>query len=97
MSILKFWIAIAISALLACGGHLAPKELVDARAAYDRAAASNALKLVPAGNIQVVLLRPMPRLAVAFHAKSCAIVALDHQINPFPRDLHLRGKRVAQY
>jgi len=48
MSILKFWSAIATSALLACGGHLAPKELVDARAAYDRAAASNAPKLVPA-------------------------------------------------
>ena len=48
MSVPKFWIAIPLSALLACGGHLAPKELVDARAAYDRAAASNAPKLVPA-------------------------------------------------
>ena len=34
--------------MLACGAHLAPKELVDARTAYDRAAASNAPKLVPA-------------------------------------------------
>jgi outer membrane protein OmpA-like peptidoglycan-associated protein len=34
--------------LLACSAHLPPKELVDARAAYDRAAASNAPKLVPA-------------------------------------------------
>lgn len=48
MSVAKFWIAIPISALLACGGHLAPRELVDARAAYDRAAASSAPKLVPA-------------------------------------------------
>jgi outer membrane protein OmpA-like peptidoglycan-associated protein len=48
MSIPKFWIAIPISALLACGAHLAPKELVDARAAYDRAAESNAPKRVPA-------------------------------------------------
>jgi len=48
MSVAKFWIALPLSALLACGGHLAPKELVDARAAYDRAAASNAPKLVPA-------------------------------------------------
>ena len=48
MSIAKFWIALPISALLACGAHLAPTELVDARAAYDRAAASNAPKLVPA-------------------------------------------------
>jgi outer membrane protein OmpA-like peptidoglycan-associated protein len=48
MSIRKFLIVIPISALLACGGHLAPKELVDARAAYDRAAESNAPKRVPA-------------------------------------------------
>jgi outer membrane protein OmpA-like peptidoglycan-associated protein len=48
MSVAKFWIAPALSALLACGAHLAPKELVDARAAYDHAAASNAPKLVPA-------------------------------------------------
>jgi outer membrane protein OmpA-like peptidoglycan-associated protein len=48
MSIAKFWIALPFSALLACSAHLAPKELVDARAAYDRAAASNAPKLVPA-------------------------------------------------
>lgn len=48
MSIAKFWIALPLSALLACGAHLAPKELVDARAAYDHAAASNAPKLVPA-------------------------------------------------
>jgi outer membrane protein OmpA-like peptidoglycan-associated protein len=48
MSIAKFWIALPLSALLACGAHLAPGELVDARAAYDRAAASNAPKLVPA-------------------------------------------------
>jgi outer membrane protein OmpA-like peptidoglycan-associated protein len=48
MSIRKFWIVIPISALLACGGHLAPKELVDARAAYARAAESNAPKRVPA-------------------------------------------------
>ena len=48
MSVTKFWSALPLSALLACGGHLAPKELVDARAAYDRAAASNAPKLVPA-------------------------------------------------
>lgn len=48
MSVMKFWIALPISALLACGAHLPPRELVDARAAYDRAAASNAPKLVPA-------------------------------------------------
>ena len=48
MSIAKIWIALPLSALLACGAHLAPQELVDARAAYDRAAASNAPKLVPA-------------------------------------------------
>jgi outer membrane protein OmpA-like peptidoglycan-associated protein len=48
MSVIKFWITIPLSALLACSAHLAPKELVDARAAYDRAAASNASKLVPA-------------------------------------------------
>jgi len=48
MSIQKFWIVIPIFALLACGGHLAPKELVDARAAYGRAAESNAPKRVPA-------------------------------------------------
>jgi outer membrane protein OmpA-like peptidoglycan-associated protein len=48
MSVAKFWIAPALSALLACSAHLAPKELVDARAAYDHAAASNAPKLVPA-------------------------------------------------
>ena len=48
MSVTKFWIALPLSALLACGAHLAPTELVDARAAYDRAAASNAPKLVPA-------------------------------------------------
>jgi len=48
MSITKLWSALSLCALLACGGHLAPKELVDARAAYDRAAASNAPKLVPA-------------------------------------------------
>jgi outer membrane protein OmpA-like peptidoglycan-associated protein len=48
MSVAKFWIAVPLSALLACGAHVAPKELVDARAAYDRAAASNAPRLVPA-------------------------------------------------
>jgi outer membrane protein OmpA-like peptidoglycan-associated protein len=48
MSVAKFWIGVALSALLACGAHLPPKELVDARSAYDRAAASNAPKLVPA-------------------------------------------------
>ena len=48
MSTAKFWIALPFSALLACGAHLAPQELVDARAAYSHAAASNAPKLVPA-------------------------------------------------
>ncbi|HZJ62445.1 MAG TPA: OmpA family protein [Kofleriaceae bacterium] len=48
MSAAKLWITLPFSALLACSAHLAPKELVDARAAYDRAAASNAPKLVPA-------------------------------------------------
>jgi outer membrane protein OmpA-like peptidoglycan-associated protein len=55
MSVAKFWfalpfsaIALPFSALLACGGHMAPRELVDARAAYSRAAASYAPKLVPA-------------------------------------------------
>ena len=48
MSIAKCWIALPLSALLACGAHLAPKELVDARAAYGHAAASNAARLVPA-------------------------------------------------
>jgi outer membrane protein OmpA-like peptidoglycan-associated protein len=48
MSIQKCWIVIPISALLACGAHLAPKELVDARAAYERAAQSNAPRRVPA-------------------------------------------------
>ena len=48
MSVAKCWMALPFSALLACSAHLAPKELVDARAAYDRAAASNAPRLVPA-------------------------------------------------
>jgi outer membrane protein OmpA-like peptidoglycan-associated protein len=48
MSVAKFWITLPLSALLACGGHMAPKELVDARAAYGRAAASYAPKFVPA-------------------------------------------------
>jgi outer membrane protein OmpA-like peptidoglycan-associated protein len=48
MSIAKFWIALPLSAWLACSAHLAPKELVDARAAYDHASTSNAPKLVPA-------------------------------------------------
>jgi outer membrane protein OmpA-like peptidoglycan-associated protein len=48
MSVAKFLIALPFSALLACGAHMPPKELVDARAAYDRAAASHAPKLVPA-------------------------------------------------
>jgi outer membrane protein OmpA-like peptidoglycan-associated protein len=48
MSVAKSWIALPLCALLACAAHLAPKELVDARAAYDRAATSNAPKLVPA-------------------------------------------------
>jgi outer membrane protein OmpA-like peptidoglycan-associated protein len=37
-----------LSALLACAAHMAPPELVDARAAYDHAAQGNAAKLVPA-------------------------------------------------
>ena len=48
MSVPKSWIALTLSALLACSAHMPPKELVDARAAYDRAAAGNASKLVPA-------------------------------------------------
>ena len=48
MSVAKSWIVLPLSALLACSAHLAPKELVDARSAYDHAAASNAPKLVPA-------------------------------------------------
>jgi outer membrane protein OmpA-like peptidoglycan-associated protein len=48
MSIAKYWITLPLSALLACGAHMAPQELVDARAAYDHAAASHAPKLVPA-------------------------------------------------
>src|SRR5215475_15922250 len=48
MSTTNFWIALPLSALLACGARLAPKELVEAHAAYDHAAASNAPKLVPA-------------------------------------------------
>jgi len=48
MSIAKFCTAVPLSVLLACGAHRAPKELLDARTAYDRAAASNAPKLVPA-------------------------------------------------
>jgi outer membrane protein OmpA-like peptidoglycan-associated protein len=48
MSVAKVLIAFPLAALVACGAHAAPRELVDARAAYDHAAASNALKLVPA-------------------------------------------------
>jgi outer membrane protein OmpA-like peptidoglycan-associated protein len=48
MSVAKLLITLPLSTLLACSAHLAPKELVDARSAYDRAAASNAPKLVPA-------------------------------------------------
>lgn len=40
--------ALPLSAVLACGAHMAPAELVDARAAYDHAAQGNAAKLVPA-------------------------------------------------
>jgi outer membrane protein OmpA-like peptidoglycan-associated protein len=40
---------IALVALLtACGAHMPPKELVDARAAYDHAAAAESTSLVPA-------------------------------------------------
>jgi outer membrane protein OmpA-like peptidoglycan-associated protein len=38
----------AVGSLAACGAHHPPQELVDARAAYSHAAASNAPKLVPA-------------------------------------------------
>ncbi|HEY0254462.1 MAG TPA: OmpA family protein [Kofleriaceae bacterium] len=34
--------------LMACGSHMPPQQLVDARAAYDHAAASNASKMTPA-------------------------------------------------
>ncbi len=40
--------ALSLSAVSACGAHMPPQELVDARAAYDKAAAGNAAKLVPA-------------------------------------------------
>jgi outer membrane protein OmpA-like peptidoglycan-associated protein len=46
--IAKLWIIIPAFALLACGSHAPPKELVDARAAYAKAQAGPASKLVPA-------------------------------------------------
>ncbi|MEO8705344.1 MAG: OmpA family protein [Kofleriaceae bacterium] len=48
MSVAKLWLSVSAFALLACGAHLPPKELVDARAAYEHAAAGTAAQLVPA-------------------------------------------------
>jgi outer membrane protein OmpA-like peptidoglycan-associated protein len=48
MTATNILLTLPFAALLACGGHMAPRELVEARAAYDHAAASNAPKLVPA-------------------------------------------------
>jgi len=47
MKMIKLALALALP-LSACAAHMAPKELVDARAAYDRASQSKAPTLVPA-------------------------------------------------
>jgi outer membrane protein OmpA-like peptidoglycan-associated protein len=44
----KLLISLSLATLTACGAHQPPQELVNARVAYDRAAAGNAQKLVPA-------------------------------------------------
>jgi outer membrane protein OmpA-like peptidoglycan-associated protein len=46
--IAKLWTIIPACALIACGSHAPPKDLVDARAAYAKAEAGPASKLVPA-------------------------------------------------
>jgi outer membrane protein OmpA-like peptidoglycan-associated protein len=48
MTVAKVLITLPLAALLACGAHAPPTELVEARSAYDHAAAGNAAKLVPA-------------------------------------------------
>lgn len=48
MKMNKLFIAIAMTSLAACGAHMPPQELVDARAAYAHAASGNANQLVPA-------------------------------------------------
>jgi outer membrane protein OmpA-like peptidoglycan-associated protein len=47
MKMIKLALALSLP-LSACAAHMAPRELVDARAAYDHAAQSQAPKLVPA-------------------------------------------------
>jgi outer membrane protein OmpA-like peptidoglycan-associated protein len=51
MNMNKLFVSISMASLVsvaACGAHMAPQELVDARAAYAHAASGNANQLVPA-------------------------------------------------
>lgn len=45
---MKIWKLALPALLVACGAHMPPRELVDARAAYDHAAATQSTSLVPA-------------------------------------------------